>query len=98
MCDSIFSTLTEFAHNLRSFQVHLKQLHEILRDADIANAISPIARGHRMSEEQIERALTELHVPRAANVAGITHQAFPMQPLLCNYQGEMWSEVARLSA
>jgi hypothetical protein len=51
-----------------------------------------------MSEEQIERALTELHVPRAANVAGITHHAFPMQPLLCNYQGEMWSEVARLSA
>ena len=78
--------------------MRLKQLHEILRDADIANAIYPVARGHRMSEEQIERALTELHVPRAANVAGITHHAFPTQLLLCNYQGEIWSEVALLSA
>ena len=78
--------------------MHLKQLHEILRDADLANAISPVVGGHRMSEEQTERALTQLHVPRAANVAGITHHAFPMQPLLCNYQGEIWSEVASLSA
>jgi hypothetical protein len=78
--------------------VHLKQLHEILRDADVANAISPVVGGHRMSEKQIERALTELHIPRAANVAGITHRAFPMQPLLCNYQGALWPEVARLSA
>ena len=78
--------------------MHLKQLHEILRDADVANAISAVVGGHRMSEEQIERALAELHVPRAANVAGITHHAFPMQPLLCNYQGEIWSQVARLNA
>jgi hypothetical protein len=78
--------------------VHLKQLHEILRDANVAHAISLVVRGHRMSEEQTERALTELHVPRAANVAGITHHAFPMQPLLCNYQGEIWSQVARLNA
>jgi len=78
--------------------VHLKQLHEILRDADVAHAISLVVRGHRMSEEQTERALTELHVSRAANVAGITHHAFPMQPLLCNYQGEIWSQVARLNA
>ena len=69
--------------------MHLKQLHEILRDADVANAISPVVRGHRMSEEQTERALTELHVPRAANVAGITHRAFPMQSLLCNFQGTL---------
>ena len=78
--------------------MHLKQLNEILRDADVANAISPVVRGHRMSEAQTERALTELDVPRAANVAGITHHAFPMQPLLCNYQGEIWSEIASLSA
>jgi len=78
--------------------VHLKQLHEILRDADVANAISLVVRGHRMSEEQTERALTELHVPRAANVAGITHHAFPMQPLLCNYQGKIWSQIARFNA
>jgi len=78
--------------------VHLKQLHEILRDAEVANAISLVVRGHRMSEAQTERALTELHVPRAANVAGITHHAFPTQLLLCNYQGEIWSAVARLNA
>jgi hypothetical protein len=78
--------------------VHLKQLHEILRDAEVANAISLVVRGHRMSEDQTERALTELHVPRAANVAGITHHAFPTQLLLCNYQGEIWSAVARLNA
>ena len=78
--------------------MHLKQLHEILRDAEVANAISLVVRGHRMSEEQTERALTELHVPRAANVAGITHHAFPTQLLLCNYQGEIWSEVTLLSA
>ena len=51
-----------------------------------------------MSEEQTERALTELDVPRAANIAGITHHAFPTQLLLCNYQGEIWSAVARLNA
>ena len=78
--------------------MHLKQLCEILRDAEVAHAISLVVRGHRMSEEQTERALTEWHVPRAANVAGITHHAFPMQPLLCNYQGEIWSQVARLNA
>jgi hypothetical protein len=78
--------------------VHLKQLNEILRDADVANAIFPVVRGHRMSEAQTERALIELHVPRAANVAGITHHAFPTQLLLCNYQGEIWSAVARLNA
>ena len=78
--------------------MHLKQLNEILRDADVANAIFPVVRGHRMSEAQTERALTELHVPRAANVAGITHHAFPTQLLLCNYLGEIWSEVASLSA
>ena len=78
--------------------MHLKQLNEILRDADVANAIFPVVRGHRMSEAQTERALAELHVPRAANIAGITHHAFPTQLLLCNYQGEIWSAVARLNA
>jgi hypothetical protein len=49
-----------------------------------------------LTEERTEQALAELHVPRAANVAGITHRAFPARPLLCNYQGQLWSEVARL--
>lgn len=71
--------------------MHLKQLNEILRDADVANAISSVVRGHRMSEAQTERALTELDVPRAANVAGITYRAFPMQFLLCDYHGEIFN-------
>jgi hypothetical protein len=76
--------------------VHDIQLRQMLRDAEVANAISAVVHKYRLTEERTERALTELHVPRAANVAGITHRAFPAQPLLCNYQGQLWSEVARL--
>lgn len=77
--------------------MHLTKLGEILRDADIANAISSIVRSHRMTEEQTKNALLELHVPRAANVAEITHHAFPLCRLLCNYQGKLWTEIAALS-
>jgi len=76
--------------------MHVTQLRQILRDAEVANAISVVVRRHRMTEERTERALAELHVPRAANVARITHRAFPVHPLLCNYQGQLWSEVAQL--
>jgi len=76
--------------------MHVTQLRQILRDAEVANAISVVVREYRLTEERTERALAELHVPRAANVAGITHRAFPAQPLLCNYQGQLWSEIARL--
>ena len=76
--------------------MHVTQLRQILRDAEVANAISGVVRQYRLTEERTERALAELHVPRAANVAGITHRAFPAQPLLCNYQGQLWSEIARL--
>jgi glycerol-3-phosphate O-acyltransferase len=52
--------------------VHLITLREILRDADVAHAISSVVREHHLSEEQTEQALIELHVPRAANVARIS--------------------------
>ena len=65
--------------------MHHIQLREILRDADVANAISPVVRQYRLTEDQTQRALLQLHVPRAANVACITHRAFPAQALLCNY-------------
>jgi hypothetical protein len=52
--------------------VHLIALREILRDADIAHAISPVVREHSLSEEQTEQALIDLHVPRAASVARIS--------------------------
>jgi hypothetical protein len=51
--------------------VHLITSHQILRDADVAHAISSVVREHSLSEEQTEQALTALHVPRPANVARI---------------------------
>ena len=52
--------------------MHLITLREILRDADVAHAISSVVRKHRLSAEQTEQTLMELHVPRAANVAKIS--------------------------
>ena len=52
--------------------MHLITLREILRDADVAYAISSVVREHHLSAEQTEQALIELHVPRAANVARIS--------------------------
>ena len=43
--------------------MHLITLREILRDADIAHAISSVVREHSLSEEQTEQALIALHVP-----------------------------------
>ena len=51
--------------------MHLITLREILRDADVAHSISSVVREHRLSQDQTEQALIELHVPRAANVARI---------------------------
>jgi hypothetical protein len=52
--------------------MHLITLREILRDADVAHAISSVVHEHSLSEDQTEQALIELHVPRAANVARIS--------------------------
>ena len=78
--------------------MHRIQLAEILRDADVANAISTVVHEYRLTEDQTERALSELRVGRAANVAKITHQTFPLPHLLCNYRGKLWSALARFSA
>ena len=53
--------------------MHLITLREILRDAEVAHAISSVVRKHSLSAGQTEQALIELHVPRAANVARISH-------------------------
>jgi len=47
---------------------------QIIRDAEIAYAISPVVRRHRLTEEETEKFLLELRIPRAANVAQITHR------------------------
>ncbi len=52
--------------------MHLITLREILRDADVAHAISSVVHKHRLSEDQTEQALIDLDVPRAANVARIS--------------------------
>ena len=51
--------------------MHSIQFRQIVRDAEVANAISPVVRGHRLTEEETEGALLELRIPRAANVARI---------------------------
>jgi hypothetical protein len=52
--------------------VHRIEFRQIIRDAEIAYAISPVVRRHRLSAEETEKFLLELRIPRAANVAGIT--------------------------
>ena len=54
-----------------SHQMHFIEFREIVRDAEVANAISPVVHGHRLTEEETEKALLDLRVPRAANVARI---------------------------
>ena len=57
-----------------SHHVHRRVFNEIVRDAQIAYAISPVVRRHCLSAEETEKFLLELRIPRAANVAGITHR------------------------
>jgi hypothetical protein len=52
--------------------MHHIEFRQIVRDAEIANAILPVVRRHHLTEKDTEDALTELHVPRAANIARIT--------------------------
>jgi hypothetical protein len=52
--------------------MHLIQLREILRDVEIVNAILPIVRANRLSEQETLDALLALHLPRAASVAAMT--------------------------
>jgi len=55
-------------------QMHRMELGQILRDAEVASAISVIVRKHHLTEEDTEKALLELHIPRAANVARIIYR------------------------
>jgi hypothetical protein len=57
-----------------SHHVHRIEFRQIVRDAEIAYAISPVVRRHRLTEEKTEKFLVELRIPRAANVARIMHR------------------------
>jgi hypothetical protein len=52
--------------------MHHIEFRQIVRDAEIANAIFPVVRRHHLTEVDIENALLELRVPRAANIARIS--------------------------
>jgi hypothetical protein len=68
------------AESCRIFHhMHRIVFNEIVRDAEIAYAISPIVRKHHLTEEETEKFLLELRIPRAANVAGITDRLVVFQ-------------------
>jgi hypothetical protein len=52
--------------------MHRTQFKEILRDVEVAVCICPVVQKHHLSEEETKKALVELRVPRAANIARIS--------------------------
>ena len=56
--------------------MHQRKLYEITRDAEVAHAISSVVLRHHLTEGQTQQALIDLNIPRAANVARITHRAY----------------------
>jgi hypothetical protein len=54
------------------------QFHEIIRDAELANAIGPIVRKHRLSIEQTAVLLQKSGIARAENVAQIAFTKLPL--------------------
>jgi hypothetical protein len=52
--------------------MHNIEFRQIMRDAEIANAIFPVVLRHRLTQAATEKALRELAVPRAANIARIS--------------------------
>jgi hypothetical protein len=51
--------------------MHNIEFRQIMRDAEIANVIFPVVLRHRLTRAATEKALRELAVPRAANIARI---------------------------
>ena len=51
--------------------MHNTEFRQIMRDAEVANAIVPVVRQHRLTQAATEEALRELAIPRAANIARI---------------------------
>ncbi len=56
--------------------MHLIQFREIMRDAEVAQAIRPIVRKYLLTVKDTTKALIACGVPRAANVAQITTGRF----------------------
>ena len=43
-----------------------------MRDAEIAHVISAVVRGHHLTQEETEKVLLKLCIPRASNIARIS--------------------------
>jgi hypothetical protein len=52
--------------------MHHIEFRQIIRDAEIANTIFPVVRRYHLTEVDTEKALLELRVARAANIARIS--------------------------
>jgi hypothetical protein len=57
--------------------MHVNQFHQIMQDAELANAIGPIARKHLLSVEETAVLLQKCGVARAENVAQIALGKLP---------------------
>jgi len=55
------------------------QFREIIRELEVAHAISSVVLRHHLTEAQTRQALIDLNIPRAANIAEITHRAYCME-------------------
>ena len=73
------SLIKQIAGPTSDNQMHRRVFNQIVRDAEIAYAISPIVRKHHLTAEETEKFLVELRIPRAANVAGITDRLVVFQ-------------------
>jgi hypothetical protein len=60
--------------------MHANRFHEIMQDAELANAIGPIVRKHLLSVEQTAGLLHKSGVARAENVAQIACSKLPPTP------------------
>ena len=73
------SLIKQIAGPTSDNHMHRIVFNQIVRDAEIAYAISPIVRKHHLTAEETEKFLVELRIPRAANVAGITDRLIVFQ-------------------
>ena len=73
------SLIKQIAGPTSDNHMHRRVFNQIVRDAEIAYAISPIVRKHHLTAEETEKFLVELRIPRAANVAGITDRLVVFQ-------------------
>ena len=73
------SLIKQIAGPTSDNHMHRRVFNQIVRDAEIAYAISPIVRKHHLTAEETEKFLLELRIPRAANVAGITDRLIVFQ-------------------